>query len=167
MGNQCCGGKDKDKGEDVKKPSSTERVTISAKEMQTILEKHLGGSRTQYNPILKDSQYTLFSLNTLKRFLAKNRADNIDYTKESFDCDDFADVLMGDVKRWLLSDLKGGHPFGTILGDIRHDINSSKPYPHAMNIFVDNERKVWLIEPQNDRIYTPLPENSAYWYVYL
>lgn len=174
MGNCFSNNKNKNNGcalDKVKGPSAGEIVEVKGGELRKILDAHLQGGRVQYTTIMKDETYSLFSLESLKRFLQANRIDVIKYKKEVFDCDDFADVLMGSLKNWIIvksgTYLRGGIPFGTILGDIRHDVNSKKYNPHAMNIFVDNRKRVHFIEPQNDRIYTPTPKNSGYWYVYI
>jgi len=67
------------------------------------------------------------------------------------DCDNFARSLSG---RFSNVDL-AGLSFGECHVVLRHEIGDGAQGAHAINIFMDADHKIWLIEPQSDRIYTP------------
>jgi hypothetical protein len=59
------------------------------------------------------------------------------YIKEAYDCDDFASAMFGVFNQRGL----GRFAFGYALSK-----------SHAFNIFVDRECKLWVVEPQTNRI---------------
>jgi len=61
-------------------------------------------------------------------------------------CDDFSISLWGEINIPGWSDL----PFGLCCLHI-----TDRDVYHAINIFVDNDFKVWFIEPMNDKCYRP------------
>lgn len=89
-----------------------------------------------------DLDYKLVDKEYFKSFLENNTVNHLKYIPTKFDCDDFSDVLMGDVNRW-----DGDLCFGTIW------VNTTAG-SHALNVFIDTEEKVWLCEPQSDKIFT-------------
>lgn len=102
---------------------------------------------------ISDGSYTAYSIWELKQFM-----DNFDNTNlrvwiaEVFDCDDFSQVLQGNVNGFF-----PGIAFGTIWYGPR------KPpaWGHSVNIFYnDEDKKVYLVEPQNDTFYQ---FNKAAW----
>lgn len=111
---------------------------------------------------LNDGDYSTYSMATLKAFLKADNTDSFKYIKEGFDCDDFAKVLLGREKEWYdFSQKERGSCFGYVRGDIRkYDPNT--PSYHAMNIYIDENRKVWLVEPQTDEFFEP-NEHSTFW----
>jgi len=94
---------------------------------------------------ISDGSYTGYSMWELQEFMK-----NFDYTNlrvwiaETFDCDDFAQVLQGYVNGFF-----HGIAFGTIwYGD------KAGKWGHAVNIFYDYQgNKAWLVEPQSDVFY--------------
>lgn len=96
-----------------------------------------------------------YSLADLRKFLDDIGPIDVSYRLEAFDCDDFAYVLLGKEREWFGKNSPqslGGSTFAWISGDLRL-YNETEQYGHAMNLFIDNEKKVWLIEPQNYKIY--------------
>ncbi|MHA1867407.1 MAG: hypothetical protein ACTSXD_05020 [Candidatus Heimdallarchaeaceae archaeon] len=84
-----------------------------------------------------DNSYNLTNVNEIENFLKSDKLDWVNYKKEINDCDDFAIRLWGRFK-----EIGEGFCFG--LG-----VSGS----HAFNIFVDDDFRVWIIEPQTDKIY--------------
>ena len=103
-----------------------------------------------------DAVSTGYSIDTLREFLKLSGSIDISYRAESFDCDDFAHVLLGREREWYgrMSPSNGGSTFGWISGDLRLHNETDWNY-HAMNVFIDNYSKVWLIEPQTMEIFNP------------
>jgi hypothetical protein len=60
-------------------------------------------------------------------------------------CDDFSDVLLGCLTKKTWNQ-------GYALGQLWY-INEAKGFGHAVNLFVDEQPKIWVVEPQNDGIY--------------
>lgn len=88
-----------------------------------------------------DSRYLLVPPDEVKRLLAWDATDSFVYVSERYDCDNYGLRLWGQVNslpEWA----------GLSVGVIWF----SEP-PHAVNVFVDVDGKVWLIEPQSDEIF--------------
>lgn len=139
--------------------------TFTTTETRDILEKALAPK----NMNIGDRTYLAYTKNTLIDFLNCNVSDKHTYVSETFDCDDFARVLVGREREWFATrvNTKNGSTFGTVWGDIRLVGGKNKANPHAMNVFIDNNRNVYLIEPQTDVIYSitnALP-SSTFWTV--
>lgn len=88
---------------------------------------------------LVDRKYKIPTLESVKKFLEEDKTDLYKYVPEWLDCDDFSFRLMGQFSIPGWSDITFG--IGTSIF-------------HAYNIVVaDNEGlKVYLIEPQTDKI---------------
>jgi hypothetical protein len=66
------------------------------------------------------------------------------------DCDDFSRSLSG---RFAHSDLSG-----LALGELKVRLTTEEGEvkgAHAINFFVDDTKRVWMIEPQSDQIFSP------------
>jgi len=98
------------------------------------------------NPDLKvlDNEYALLTKTQIEEFLKSDWTNFRNYRKEKFDCDDFAIVLLGRFHEKF-----GNCSVGFACSDT-----------HAFNFFVDEKRKLWLIEPQTDKIF--ISSNSKY-----
>ena len=98
-----------------------------------------------YDLHISDRSYTGYTIWEVNRCIRWHEyTDLMRYIAEVFDCDDFAEVLCGGVNKRLR-----GIPFGIIW-------YYAKDYSwgHAVNIFYcDRTKRIYLIEPQNDRIY--------------
>lgn len=97
---------------------------------------------------ISDGSYTGYSIWELKEFMAK--FDNTDlrvWIPEVFDCDDFSQVLQGNINGFF-----PGIAFGTIwYGPLKPPYN----WGHSVNIFYSyTDNKIYLVEPQNDAFYT-------------
>lgn len=119
-------------------PVQRRTARIDCREMKDTIRSATGmGNIIDYAN--SDESYKLVDIDYLKDFLRLNPVNKRNYVPIKHDCDDFAYLLMGDVTRWD-SDLA----FGIVWG-----------HTHAWNFFVDTDKKVWQIEPQNDTIFDP------------
>lgn len=123
---------------------------IDHSEIYTILKAELGEGCAIF---LSDMNYWTTNIEEIKRFLSLDDSDKYNYTVEKFDCDDFSYRLMGQFSVPGWSEL----PFGIIWVGI-------KDGGHALNCFVDINREVWLIEPQNDKVFR-IPKDWTPWLV--
>lgn len=100
-----------------------------------------------------DREYKTTSVIELKRFLRDDLTDIEKYVDEYFDCEDFSFRLMGNLSNpaW------GSLPFGIMWTQREND------GAHAVNLFIDNNREVWIVEPQNDNMFK-MPNT---WHPYL
>jgi len=84
-----------------------------------------------------DENYNLTNTENLKKFLKKDKINWILYQKEKHDCDDFAIKLWAKFKK-----LYPNFAFGFAIS-----------YSHAFNVFIDDKLKIWIVEPQTDKIF--------------
>jgi len=87
---------------------------------------------------LSDATYSLTSVDELRKFLNADRTNYGKYEAEGHDCDNFSYQLMGYFSKWSYSFCFG--------------IAWSKG--HAFNIMIDSNKKLYVIEPQGDAIFT-------------
>lgn len=136
---------------------------IDSEKITEIVRKTLNPSYIQ----VPDRTYVCTTASDIKPFLNFNLVNTMTYRTEVFDCDDFAHCLYSDVRKWIAStDIKSPLAFGYVHGDIRKSEDDTTSFPHAVNFFIDQEGKVWLIEPQSDKIFAPT-SNSIFWFAYL
>lgn len=91
---------------------------------------------------ISDRKYKTTSFNEYVRFLQYDQTDKNRYISEYFDCDNFSFLLMGNTNKQGWSSLA----FGILW------VHTPKG-GHAVNLFIDNNRDIWIIEPQNDKIF--------------
>ena len=94
-----------------------------------------------------DNDYKLVDKEYFKSFLESNTINNLKYIPTQRDCDDFSDMLMGDVTRFD-SDLA----VGTVW------VITETGCAHALNWMITTDEQIMLIEPQDDTIF-PMPSN--------
>lgn len=112
---------------------------------------------------LADAKYNAYDVECLRKFLEYDVENNNVYTEESFDCDDFSTGLMAQERAWYArAGTKRASTFGMVWGDIRSKDTDTEPSPHSLNFLIDNNKTIWLIEPQTDRIFRPTA-NSTFW----
>lgn len=141
-------------------PAPAIKTKITSMEVREIIIKYFN---TDANIFMADNEYGLYSLDDLKAFLKWDTTDEIKYVKEGFDCDDFADVLKGRERIWYdFSAHTFGSTFGIVWGDVRTETEPTKARYHAVNYFIDDQKQVHMIEPQNDKIFTWTPESKAF-----
>ena len=112
-------------------PRSTARINLA--ELQPLLQKAAPGAEI----IMADNWKYLCHDDDIALFLAQDETNKMGYVVDKRDCDDFSYRLMGQfsIPKW--SDLA----FGICWTDV-----------HALNVFIDEVRRLWFIEPQTDEI---------------
>jgi len=89
-----------------------------------------------------DNRFKCIKLQDLRGILPFNIAKIRTYRQETYDCDDYAKVLMGQ-----LCFTHPNLPFG-VVHVIRHtDI-------HALNFFITSKKKFFFIEPQSNDVFS-------------
>ena len=83
-----------------------------------------------------DGKYRLTTVAEMKRFLAWDKTESLGSEPEFSDCDDFAVVMWGQIKKWTK-----GLAFGLII--------TNTP-AHAKNVFIDANKHIYEIEPQGN-----------------
>jgi len=81
--------------------------------------------------------YFACSYDDIAYFLAQDETNRFEYKDQSYDCDDFAARLFGQFSVPGWSDLCIGKMWTE---------------KHALNLMIDEDQKVWFIEPQSDTI---------------
>lgn len=119
-------------------PKPNGLVDITSEDIAPILKT----SCPNANIYLSDSYYSTVSIGELRRFLADDKTNEYRYVSEFYDCDDFSFRLMGQIHsvEW------GALPFGIMWTQIPGG-------NHAVNCFIDCDKKLWIVEPQNDSVY--------------
>jgi len=102
---------------------------------------------------MSDMKYKTAPYEEYERFLEYDDTDKILYIPEWFDCDDFSVRLHGNITIPYWSALAFGEIWVKKPGNVGH----------AVNFFVDNKRRVWIVEPQNDKIFIMPDDWEAYW----
>lgn len=94
---------------------------------------------------ISDGSYTGYSIWELQEYMKNFDSTNLRvWVAETFDCDDFAQVLQGNVNGFF-----PGIAFGTIWYGPKDN-----SWGHAVNIYYSySDNKVYLVEPQNDTFY--------------
>jgi hypothetical protein len=119
--------------------------TISLNNMYVLLTQHTT------NIFLSDEFYNLTSKEEAEKFSKETKVQYDTWVADNHDCDNFSFALMGYWSRGLYS-----FAFG---------IGWSKT--HAFNIMIDNNKQIWIVEPQtnqyfkiedviNNKLYYPL-----------
>jgi len=125
-------------------------TNITHTEVLTILRSEMGENCKIY---LSDKEYKTTILSELKRFLRQDDTDKYTYISEYLDCDDFSYRLHGQLSIPEWSSLV----FGILWAD-------TGTGGHAVNIFMDSNDDIWIVEPQNDKIF-PIPDGWKPWVI--
>jgi hypothetical protein len=145
--------------------SPTRFVNIDKTELLTILRNtfHL---KDNSKIVLADADYMCLYSDDVVKFLASDPADTMSYKKEIRDCDEFARILQGRCLEWVAKtcDIPRGVCFGTLYGDVRKQESDTKVRGHAVNFYLDENKKVRMIEPQTDALFS-FTSNSTAWNV--
>jgi len=120
----------------ISPPVETDVITFT--EVITILDAQFPKAEKW----VSDSIFKVAPFSEYERFLSWNQVDKRLYIKEFHDCDDYSFQLMGDIQIPKWSELA----FGILW-------TSTPNGGHAVNFFIDNNRDVWIVEPQNDKIF--------------
>lgn len=119
----------------IPKPKG-KKEEVDADTLEKLLREALGNDCLLF---LVDWKYKIPTLESIKKFLKEDKTDLYKYIPEWYDCDDFSFRLMGQFSIPGWSDIAFGIATST---------------SHAYNIVVANNEglKVYLIEPQSDKI---------------
>lgn len=141
-------------------------VPLTGTEVRQIVQSVVGETNTLIT--LSDDMYMCLEKKEIESWLASDPTDYKKYKKEIRDCDDFARILEGKALDCAAaaSDKEMGFCFGIIKGDLRKSEDDNERRSHAMNCFIDNEKRFWLIEPQTDKI-IEYPKNSTATWVWI
>ena len=112
----------------------TSNVLISYIEVRSIIRNVF----PEANIYISDMTSLLCSPNDIALFLAQDSTNKYDYEPDVYDCDDFAYRLMGQFSIPYWSHLA----FGIIWTS-----------DHALNCFIDEDKKLRFVEPQTDEIF--------------
>lgn len=131
--------------EDVREAYGT-RSNIPGIQVVNALKAALGPGN--YRLHISDKSYTGYSIWELREYMKNFDSTNLRvWISEVFDCDDFSQVLQGNVNGFF-----PGIAFGTIwYGPKKPPYN----WGHSVNIFYSHNttNKIYLVEPQNDSFY--------------
>jgi hypothetical protein len=152
--------------------------TISYIDLEKIIKEKLPCTK-DISLTTADAVYTLIPYDELYYYINHHdKTDQIKYKPELYDCDDFSTTLSGNVRAWFSTlvasrgvpsqQKMGGPAFGIVHGDIRSKKDPTKSSPHGMNFFVDEKKRLWMVEPQTDVFFVePLPAKSKVWEIFL
>lgn len=112
----------------VNEPSS--KGTIGYTETQKILREKLDC----YNVNLSDNYFNLTDKDTAKKYSSEAKVAYKQWIREGHDCDNFSFAAMGYWSQGLIS-----FAFGIAWSN-----------NHAFNIMVDNNKQIWIVEPQTN-----------------
>lgn len=90
------------------------------------------------NVYISDLYLNMTTKEEAERFSKQTQISSVEYTESSHDCENFSFALMGYWSQDLIS-----FTFGLAMSD-----------NHAFNIFIDNQKKVWVVEPQTNEYMT-------------
>ena len=131
-------------------PRQQSTKTANALEIATVLHETEGVGKTLFHN--SDTKYKLVDVEHFKGFLKENPVDNRTYRPDEYDCDNFSKELLGDVSKYDPS---------LAVGEIWLRLPSGKT--HAMNFLIDEDMKLFLVEPQQDHIFKPTKLFFTYW----
>ncbi len=114
-------------------PVESKAGVISSKSLYALLWAKFPGAEVW----LADSEYHLCDMDAIKIFLEKDETNLYQYLDNDYDCDDFADRLMGQF---------------AIPGWANYAIGTVWTSGHKLCGCVDVNLKFWFLEPQSDRI---------------
>jgi len=139
-------------------------------DVKKILFKELKGKIScickRFRIFIADSTYISLSDSVLKEFLERSKTDRMDYKAGVFDCDDFADILKGDIVRYQYENkVRFPYVFGVVWG--KFSIDGQEPCLHAINFSINENRKIRFIEPQTDEIFYPRKEDKKICFIKL
>ena len=121
---------------------------ISAQEIESILWHQFG----KVDVFVTDMSYKMVDTLEMADFLDSDDTDKRTYFPSRNDCDDYAQILLGNVRQHEY-DIQHNHSwaFGMAFGPMKTDETAL----HAFNILIDSSKQVSLVEPQSDVVYSP------------
>ncbi|MFV9676122.1 MAG: hypothetical protein ACNYVW_00465 [Methanosarcinales archaeon] len=91
---------------------------------------------------IRDAQLDTIAYEEAQDFLKYDKTDQKHYVRNTFDCDDFADLLYVAARMYFLE--KG---INAAWGNVWDS-------GHATNCFISNLHKVYIVEPQTDELHS-------------
>jgi len=115
-------------------------IEITAEQLEDLILKTFG-SDYEYHVLISDEKFRIITKDQMQQLLEEDDTDTLPYILTYADCDDFSDVLLGQLTRktWVQ---------GFAIGQLWY---FNPRFGHAVNLFCDG-KKIWIIEPQNDQI---------------
>lgn len=96
-----------------------------------------------------DAAYLTPTVDDIKTFLRESTAKDYTYTEERHDCDDFAQILQGELRQYeYYLHNNRSWAFGQAFGPLKTDATQL----HAFNMFIGPSHRLWLVEPQTNEI---------------
>lgn len=152
-----------------KQESMSEAATISATELQTLVNKTLENQLVRGLQLhTADSRYCLPSYAGAETIIRNSRMKEMAdpgssaMRGQSFDCDDFSLLLKARFAYAAYRDSENyrnrPYCFGIAWGLLPF------PFPHSMNWMVTDDRRLYFIEPQREEI-IPLDQCRNYRYI--
>lgn len=100
-----------------------------------------------------DKKSNTCPVNEMRRFILELGLHKRKYTYDDWDCENFALATLGEIQK------RGSFYFGLVRG------GADGKQDHLFNIFIDEEKQVWIVEPQTATFYTldSIKKNKLYW----
>lgn len=95
-----------------------------------------------------DASYKALSVEQLTTIAKLSPTSSIKWAKDTMDCDDFTKGFLG----WLALHGLGNLAIGFV-GYTAYDVFGNLLGGHAVALAIDDENKVWFIEPQDGKLY--------------
>lgn len=125
--------------------------TIQYFTLENLLNKFVSSSK-KHSVHIRDEEYFLINKKEMEKILQLNYFSKMQWIANSRDCDNFSDVLQG-----LISSLGYRIAFGSVEVETEQGL-------HALNFFIDENKVIWYIEPQTNKIFLK-NDYKPYWVV--
>jgi len=133
-----------------------------------IVTKKLRGKLSRVNQVhMPDPEYYAPTKQEVINILKETKVDRRIYKTKKYDCDDFAFTLKQKFinKAYDESGRRRPYAFGMIWGKLKVGDDWGA---HAINWFIENKNRLWLVEPQTDEIFKPSDsEIQEAWFLYM
>jgi hypothetical protein len=131
----------------VKTPEGTE---IGMQELGLLFSQI---PRPVNNIVWMDNKYITTTLTKYLSIFEDDKTDMERYVSEYYDCDNFAVALLGLIR----GNKNYSHfPFGLCF------VTTPEGTGHAINIFVDNKKDIYYLEPQTDEVWLVKSDRKGY-----
>jgi hypothetical protein len=115
---------------------------IKAEDLEGLILRTFG-SDYQYHVLISDEKFRVITREQMEKLLKEDDTDTLPYISTYGDCDDYSDVLLGQLTRKTWNQ---GYAIGQIWW-------YCSEFGHAQNLFCDG-KQIFIVEPQNDDITT-------------
>lgn len=140
---------------------------MKVQQINTIVNRDLAGKLSKIHMIhTPDPDYYNPTMEEVKTILEDTKVDRLTYKENKFDCDNFALMLKAAFSRLALKDKERQREYclGIVWGKIKMN---GEWFGHAINWFIDDQEKLWFIEPQTDEIFDPEGRIKEVWFMYV